>query len=235
MGIRTRTWTGLVVTLVAVGAAAACAVEEDQVETAPAAEEGRVQAPATPAVAGYSADAIVRVLDAVNTGEIEEARLAVEKAQDDEVRQFAQMMIDDHEQLESRVGSAARGAETSGAEMKPDSAAPETRRPETGVPPEAAVARGTEAGSPEALTQRLEQQSDSVQSALEDLSGAEFDRAYIERQVRAHQATLDLIDRQLMPAAAQAPELRQVLQAGRPVIESHLEQARRIQQRLASG
>lgn len=58
--------------------------------------------------------------------------------------------------------------------------------------------------------------------------GAEFDRAYIAGQVEAHTAVLDLIDKQMLPAA-QSPALKAELEKVRGAVELHLGQAKEIQ------
>lgn len=71
-------------------------------------------------------------------------------------------------------------------------------------------------------------------SALRDLSGAEFDRAYIEHEVTYHQAVLDAINGTLIPGATN-PELRSLLEQGAAAVEAHLEHARQLQTSLARG
>jgi len=58
--------------------------------------------------------------------------------------------------------------------------------------------------------------------------GAEFDRAYIAGQVEAHTAVLDLIDKQMLPAA-HGPALKAELEKVRGAVELHLGQAKEIQ------
>ena len=66
--------------------------------------------------------------------------------------------------------------------------------------------------------------------ALEDLQkkdrGADWDEDFLEAQIDIHQKTLDMLDR--AGNAAQAPELRQAIQQGRPTIQAHLDEARRL-------
>jgi predicted outer membrane protein len=86
-------------------AAAACADNGDYEEQSGDAED---VAPAAelPRSAGdrgtLTDETVARVLDVVNQGEIDEAGLAREKTQNEEVRRFAEMMIVDHSQLASQ-------------------------------------------------------------------------------------------------------------------------------------
>jgi putative membrane protein len=81
--------------------------------------------------------------------------------------------------------------------------------------------------------------SDSQQK-LEDLKavkGADFDRAYMDAQVDAHQKVLDALDNQLIPETDNQ-ELKALLNEIRPKVAAHLAEARDIQQALldaASG
>jgi putative membrane protein len=63
---------------------------------------------------------------------------------------------------------------------------------------------------------------------LKTLTGAAFDRAYIDGEVAYHQAVLDAVDRTLIPGAANA-ELKALLGQVRPAFVAHLEHARKIQ------
>lgn len=68
---------------------------------------------------------------------------------------------------------------------------------------------------------------------LEKLDGAAFDRAYIAAQVDDHTAVLDKIDRKFIPAAKSA-DVSTYLRETRPIIEAHLEHARRIKTELGT-
>lgn len=208
-------------------------------------------APATPSDATFTDATIVRALDAVNTAEIQGGELALERSSDEDVRRFAQRMITDHRKLASELQAATSTGtpETDTTTRTPDDTARDpTTTPEAAVPSQrpapgdpnapGAEAPGTDTGSSQRsaneLIQRLQHEADSTQSELGKLSGAEFDRAYIEHQVSAHQEALEMIDRQLMPAA-QDPQLRQTLEKAQREVEAHLEEARQIQQRLGSS
>jgi putative membrane protein len=47
------------------------------------------------------------------------------------------------------------------------------------------------------VSRQLQQAADEARAGLETKSGAEFDRAYIEREVQYHQAMLDALDQAL--------------------------------------
>jgi putative membrane protein len=68
-------------------------------------------------------------------------------------------------------------------------------------------------------------------SALESApKGAAFDSTYIDQEIKAHEAVLDLASR--AHDSAQNPELKTLIEKAKPVIEKHLNQAKDIQGKL---
>ena len=63
---------------------------------------------------------------------------------------------------------------------------------------------------------------------LAKLSGAQFDKAYVEHEVAYHQAVLDTIDKTLVPNARNA-ELKALIVKVRPAIDAHLQHAKHMQ------
>ena len=66
---------------------------------------------------------------------------------------------------------------------------------------------------------------------LKKLSGAAFDKAYIDNEVTYHQQVIDAIDKTLIPSAQNA-ELKALLVSVRPAFVGHLEHAKTIQAEL---
>jgi putative membrane protein len=66
---------------------------------------------------------------------------------------------------------------------------------------------------------------------LKTLSGAAFDKAYIDHEVDYHQQVLDAIDKTLIPSAQNA-ELKALLVKVRPAFVAHLDHAKHIQGEL---
>ncbi|HEX4438988.1 MAG TPA: DUF4142 domain-containing protein [Thermoanaerobaculia bacterium] len=66
---------------------------------------------------------------------------------------------------------------------------------------------------------------------LKKLSGAAFDKAYIDHEVTYHEAVLDALDKTLIPNAQNA-ELKALLVKVRPAFAAHLEKAKQIQASL---
>lgn len=84
-----------------------------------------------------------------------------------------------------------------------------------------------------ATSQSLKAAADEAMQTLRSKTGAEFDRAYIDREVAFHQQVLDALDQTLIPGAQNA-ELKALLEQTRPAIAGHLEMARSIQQKLSA-
>ena len=68
-------------------------------------------------------------------------------------------------------------------------------------------------------------------ASLKSRHGAEFDKAYIDNEVRYHQAVIEAIDNTLVPSAHDA-ELKALLVKVRPAFVAHLEHAKMIQSSL---
>jgi len=64
--------------------------------------------------------------------------------------------------------------------------------------------------------------------ALSKLSGDDLEKAYVDGEVKAHQAMLGTIDNQLLPGA-QSDELRRRLVDLRAEVSAHLDHAQRVQ------
>jgi putative membrane protein len=77
-------------------------------------------------------------------------------------------------------------------------------------------------------SKQLKAGGDANLAKLETLSGAAFDKAYIDNEVTFHQTVLDALDKTLIPDAKNA-ELKGLLEKVRPAIVAHLEHAKTIQ------
>jgi putative membrane protein len=83
-----------------------------------------------------------------------------------------------------------------------------------------------------ATSQSLKSGGDKNIANLKRLTGAAFDKAYIDNEVTYHQAVIDAIDKTLIPGAKNA-ELKALLVKVRPAFVAHLEHAKMIQSSLA--
>jgi len=80
-------------------------------------------------------------------------------------------------------------------------------------------------------SQSLEQGGEDNLKNLKTLSGAAFDRAYIDHEVAYHQQVLDALDKTLIPSAQNA-ELKNLLVSVLPAFVAHLEHAKMVQANL---
>lgn len=82
------------------------------------------------------------------------------------------------------------------------------------------------------VSRQLKSGADATAASLNGLSGAAFDKAYIDNEVTYHQAVLDALDKTLIPNAQNA-ELKALLEKVRPAIAAHLDHAKTLQASLA--
>jgi putative membrane protein len=82
-----------------------------------------------------------------------------------------------------------------------------------------------------AVSEKLKVEAATVQADLSKKSGADFDRAYIAREVAYHRAVIEAVDQLLIPSARNA-ELKQTLISVRPAFVAHLRHAEQLQQSL---
>lgn len=80
---------------------------------------------------------------------------------------------------------------------------------------------------PNAISTDLNRVADQVEDILDELSGGEYDRAYIDAQIELHLLALDFIDNLLRPEASDAA-LRVELEAMRAIVRAHLLEAEQI-------
>jgi putative membrane protein len=66
---------------------------------------------------------------------------------------------------------------------------------------------------------------------LKALTGANFDKAYVDNEVSYHEAVIGLLDKTLIPSTRNA-ELKSLLESGRPIFVAHLEHAKQLQASL---
>jgi len=82
-----------------------------------------------------------------------------------------------------------------------------------------------------ATSQSLKSGGDTNLATLKGLSGAAFDKAYIDHEVAYHQQVLDAVDKVLIPSASNA-DLKALLVKVRPAFVAHLEHAKHVQASL---
>lgn len=82
------------------------------------------------------------------------------------------------------------------------------------------------------MSEQLRTQTRATVQSLEGQTGAAFDSAYVAAMVQSHEAALNAIDDQLLPAVQNA-QLRSALEEQvRPTVAAHLEQIQQLQSTL---
>lgn len=139
---------------------------------------------------------IAAITENMNSGEIEQAKVAKTKSKNQAVLAFANMLIEQHGQAKKRQTALKTTAEQS------------------------------------PLSTELSGEAAQTLAKLNQASGADFDRAYLDAQVDGHQAALDTLKAKLLPAA-KSPELTKYLRELQPKIEQHLMRARALRDTIA--
>ncbi len=87
--------------------------------------------------------------------------------------------------------------------------------------------------SDNAVSNQLKTDAQNELSTLQAMRGKDFDREYIDAQIRDHNHALELLDRAI--PNTKSAELKTELQNARTKVETHLRQAEKIQQTLQKG
>lgn len=80
-------------------------------------------------------------------------------------------------------------------------------------------------------SQALVKQADAKRTDLAKLSGAAFDKAYVDNEVAYHQTVNDAMRKTLIPSASNA-ELKNLLETGLKIFEGHQQHAEMIDKSL---
>jgi putative membrane protein len=141
---------------------------------------------------------IVALLDEANKADSSAGALALTKATNPAVKNFAKEMMGEHHALRLQGQQLAKQLK-----ITPEPVANDPLKPLV----------------------------ESETTALKNTpKGAQFDRVYIEQEISAHRAVLDLADE--AHDQAQNEQLKALIEKAKPVIEKHLDQAQKIQDEL---
>ena len=172
--------------------------------------------------------------------EIALAELAQSRAQNPEVKRFAEMMIKDHQELAGKLQQFASATEVRGgaaAKNEGPGADPKGNQPGQGGqnrPQDTSgiVGASSSRGSVEmvALVDELGAQClESSRKTLEQKQGAEFDRCYMGMAVGAHKSAKDMMTVFQRHAS---PELAKLIEDGQRTVSMHLEHAEKLFKQL---
>lgn len=84
------------------------------------------------------------------------------------------------------------------------------------------------------ISTSLKKQAATTTARLQGLSGAAFDKAYIDNEVTYHTAVINVVSTALIPNAQNA-ELKSALTGAVPMFQGHLQHAKNIQASLGSN
>ncbi|MFN2623807.1 MAG: DUF4142 domain-containing protein [Chthoniobacterales bacterium] len=82
-----------------------------------------------------------------------------------------------------------------------------------------------------ATSRSLKSDGDKNLANLRGLSGAAFDKAYVDNEVTYHEAVAKVLDETLIPNTKNA-ELKSLLESAKPIFASHLKHAKELQSSL---
>jgi putative membrane protein len=83
-------------------------------------------------------------------------------------------------------------------------------------------------------SQALKKGGEENLAKLKGLSGAAFDKAYVDHEVAYHQQVLDAVDKTLIPNAKNE-ELKALIVKVRPAFVAHLDHAKMLQSKMGKG
>jgi putative membrane protein len=180
-----------------------CAKKNNETAAADSSAMDTTMAMPAPAAPEYTDAQIAHIAVTANSVDSTAGVQALKKATSTEVKDFARTMIRDH-------GAANKLATALATKL---SLTPEDNE----------------------KSRALETGYDQSQAELNapTLTGAAFDKAYIDHEVAYHQAVLDALDNVLIPQADNA-ELKALLQQIRPNVAQHLVMAQKIQGTLST-
>jgi predicted outer membrane protein len=191
-----------------------------------------------------------------NQEEIQLGQFAQDRAQHPQVKQFAQMMVEEHQQAVSQLqqampelgsmnlelsaqggqagatGAAGAGSRTQSSASAQGGATSSTVGATTGSQRASATGAASQGGQQEMVQFAREVKQECLNLTQQELGrkqGNEFDKAYIGQQLVAHTNMLAELRAAQRHASS---ELQPLIQQGAQMTEHHLAQARQIMQQL---
>lgn len=197
---------------------------------------------------------VVKQLQISNDAEIELSQMAVDKAKSDEVKQFAQMLVDDHRQLNQQLASLGskngassqgdqsqrnQGASTLPAPNRPgqttqqNSATAQNDRAESGANRPNSRGQAGQEGLVSKLTSIAEKASkkhtEMVKEDLQGREGNEFDMAFVGYQIACHTTAVAKLEAM---NGVGSPELQSVIAKAEQSVSNHLDKAKQLAEKL---
>jgi predicted outer membrane protein len=163
-----------------------------------------------------------------NQEEIALARLALERVQNDDVKQFAKMMIDDHSKVLKELQKVAPEATQQASLGEANDRVAARDRTEAATKRTASRAAGFD---PIEVHKQIAQRClESARKEFADKQGAEADMCFMGTQLVLHQ---QMIDKMSVFAEYASPELRQAIEEANQGAEKHLQEAKQLVMQLS--
>jgi putative membrane protein len=194
----------VLVCILALGMAASQAYSQNAPTNPPRSTTPQTPGPGTratpaPATAGQSNAFLDQAIE-INIAEIQLGRLAAAKAQNQRVKDYANMLVKDHSQALGKL-QHLQGGKPAGQN--------------TDVP--------------------LSAEHEKLRTRLAGLSGAQFDREYIDAMATGHREVVGLYEKQISSNTDKgSAELNKLVRGMLPTTKSHLQHAEQIQKTLAA-
>lgn len=161
---------------------------------------------------------IVEWIDVDNENEIALAEIAEQKAKDDDVKEFAKKMVDEHTDFLHKLNRAIGGPRDNQSSQQNNQSSQQNRQ--------YTQARGQQGLDLIALKHQLgEQCRQSASQELQQKSGAEFDKCYMGMQIAMHMQMLDTL--KVMSRYASS-DLDRIIEQGEESTQAHLDRAKEI-------
>ena len=181
----------------------------------PLSAQAPTERPVAPAVPALDDAAIFAMLERANTAEIELGELAARMGQSAEVKDLGKNFAAAHTQARQKARALAKKIGVTAA-MPADPMKDMKDMKDT------------------TMAKYPKETQEAAMTRLQGLKGTEFDVAFIAKEIEHHQKMLDAVDNKFLASAKNA-ELRQLLTELKPSLQSHLDQARALEKKLALG
>jgi putative membrane protein len=160
----------------------------------------------------------------MNYAEIHLGHLAMMNSQNSRVRDLADMIVRDHTQALSRL----QGTQTSSAAGQTDNTQSDTDQ---------AQVAGREKPNMSDTVDRSKLTREHQQTAdrLSKLSGAQFDREFINTMITEHRNAIRMLEQETRTSGDRDRETASIAQEMLPKLRMHLTEAEQIQKELQSG
>ena len=189
---------------------------------APLSAQAPTERPPVPTPAMDDA-AIFAMLEKANTAEIELGDLAARMGSSTEVKELGKTFAAAHTQARQKARDLATKIG-----VKP--AMPDHAKKEMKEMKDSAAAKYPA----DTVGKDMARSHEANVNKLRGLKGAEFDVAFIAREIDHHTRMIDAVENKFIPAAKNA-ELKAFLNELKPSLQSHLDQARALEKKLALG